>query len=68
MAESQAQDRPKLMRRIFPHPLLTVLLIVVWCVITNSVAPGTIVLGVILGILIPFFTYPYWPHVPRGFR
>ena len=68
MAESQAQDRPKLMRRVFPHPLLTVLLIVVWCVITNSVAPGTIVLGVILGILIPFFTYPYWPHAPRGFR
>lgn len=68
MAATEQTDRPNLLRRIFPHPLLTVLLILVWCLISNSFSLNSIVLGVILGILIPFFTYPYWPNVPRSFK
>ena len=68
MATTEQSDRPGLLRRLFPHPLLTILLTVVWLIIANSFTLNSLVLGAILGILIPFFTYPYWPNVPRGFR
>ncbi|SIS65088.1 multisubunit potassium/proton antiporter, PhaE subunit [Roseivivax lentus] len=68
MATSDDTDRPSLLRRLFPHPLLTILLVIVWLVIANSFTLNSLVLGTILGILIPFFTYPYWPNVPTGFR
>ncbi|MCE0505106.1 MULTISPECIES: Na+/H+ antiporter subunit E [unclassified Roseivivax] len=68
MAEPRDTEGPGLIRRILPHPLLTLLLIVVWCILSNALTLNTLVLGVILGVLIPFFTYPYWPNVPAGFR
>ncbi|SFD88117.1 Na+/H+ antiporter subunit E [Roseivivax sediminis] len=57
-----------LTRAVLPHPLLTLLLIVTWCLVTNSVAPGTFVLGTILGVLIPMGTSAYWPGAPNGLR
>lgn len=68
MATSDKTESPGLLRRIFPHPLLTILLVIVWLIIANSFTINSLVLGLILGILIPFFTYPYWPNVPTGFR
>ncbi|MHA6325289.1 Na+/H+ antiporter subunit E [Roseivivax sp. CAU 1753] len=68
MATSHDSDRPGLLRRLFPHPLLTVLLVIVWLIIANSFTINSMVLGLILGILIPFFTYPYWPNVPHAFK
>lgn len=53
------------MRRLLPHPWLTVLLTVVWAMLNNTVSLGVIVFGAILGILIPLFTAPYWPNRPR---
>ncbi|MGF1622427.1 MAG: Na+/H+ antiporter subunit E [Rhodomicrobiaceae bacterium] len=53
------------MRKLLPHPWLTVLLILVWAMLNNTVSLGVIVFGVILGILIPLFTAPYWPNRPR---
>jgi multicomponent K+:H+ antiporter subunit E len=51
--------------RILPHPLLTILLIVVWQMLVNSITVGTLVLGVLFGILIPILTSAYWPDRPR---
>ncbi|NOR31454.1 MAG: Na+/H+ antiporter subunit E [Sulfitobacter sp.] len=50
--------------RLFPHPLLTVLLAIVWCVLVNEIKLGTVVFGFILGLLIPIITAAYWPDRP----
>ncbi|WP_386679684.1 Na+/H+ antiporter subunit E [Loktanella sp. R86503] len=58
-------------RRLAPHPLLTVILVAVWCLLNNSITLGTVVFGTILGVLIPIVTAAYWPDRPpvaRPFR
>ena len=37
------------MRRLLPHPLLTLVLMLVWLLLVNSAAPGSILLGLGLG-------------------
>lgn len=50
--------------RILPHPLLTLLLTVVWQLLVNKLTPGNLLLGLGLGIVIPILTAPYWPARP----
>lgn len=38
------------MRRLFPYPLLAVLLLLFWLFLNQSVSPGQIILGIILSI------------------
>jgi multicomponent K+:H+ antiporter subunit E len=57
--------------RLFPHPLLTLLLVLVWLALVNSVTLGGIVFGLIVATLVPLFTAAYWPTRPvirRPFR
>ena len=54
----------RLTRRLLPHPLLTILLTVVWCLLSNALTLGTVVFGAILGLLIPALTAAYWPDRP----
>lgn len=58
----------RLFRWLFPHPFLTVILAVVWVLLQNTVSPGMIVFGLILGIIIPRLAAPFWPERPRGVR
>ncbi len=51
--------------RILPHPLLTLLLIVVWQMLVNQVTAGSLLLGLLFGIVIPLVTSPYWPDRPK---
>ncbi len=53
-----------MIRWLFPHPLLTLTLVVVWMLLINSASLGGLVLGVILGILIPKMTAAFWPNRP----
>lgn len=53
-----------MLRKILPHPLLTLLLIAVWQMLVNKVTVGNLVLGTILGLIIPLITAPYWPNRP----
>ncbi|MFN4101576.1 MAG: Na+/H+ antiporter subunit E, partial [Pararhodobacter sp.] len=53
------------MSRILPHPLLTLLLVAVWQMLVNYISLGTLVFGLILGIIIPLVTAPYWPDRAR---
>ncbi len=55
-------------RWLLPHPLLTLLLAVVWVLLQNEVTAGMIVFGIILGIIIPSGTSIWWPDTPQGFR
>lgn len=45
-----------MMKLLFPAPLLSVALFVLWLLLTHSVSRGHIVLGAILGLLIPIAT------------
>jgi len=53
-----------MLKRLFPHPLLTVWIVVVWMLLNNSLSVGQLVLGLVLGILIPLGTSAYWPGRP----
>ena len=53
------------MRRIIPHPGLSVLLLLVWMLLQNSLSFGALVVGIVIGILVPIFTAPFWPGRPR---
>ncbi|SDW60449.1 multisubunit potassium/proton antiporter, PhaE subunit [Ruegeria halocynthiae] len=55
----------KLLHRIFPHPHLTILLTLVWMLLANSPSLNSLVFGLLLGIIIPFITQPYWPDRPK---
>jgi multicomponent K+:H+ antiporter subunit E len=48
-----------------PHPLLTPVLAVIWLLLNNSLAPGQILLGFVLGWAIPRFTLSFWPEQVR---
>lgn len=52
-------------KRLLPHPLLTPILAAIWLLLNNSLAPGHIVLGLLLGWAIPLFTLRYWPEAVR---
>ncbi len=53
-----------MIRRILPHPHLTVLLTVVWLLLANAYTLNSLVFGLIVGIVIPWVTAPYWPDRP----
>ena len=53
---------------LVPHPLVTLLLAVVWTLLQNNVSAGMVVFGFILGIIIPWMTSIWWPESPRGFH
>lgn len=52
-------------QRILPHPLLTPTLAGIWLLLNNSLAPGQLLLGLLLGWLIPLFTLRFWPETVR---
>jgi multicomponent K+:H+ antiporter subunit E len=52
-------------RRWLPHPILSVVLLAVWLLLVNSIQPGHIVLGAIIGLVIPLFTKRFWPQSPH---
>ena len=41
--------------------MLSLILTLVWLLLVNSLAPGHILLGLALGLLIPLATGPFWP-------
>lgn len=53
---------------LLPHPLLTLLLAVVWTLLQNEFSAGMVVFGLILGVIIPRGTAIWWPDTPRGFH
>ena len=51
--------------RIFPHPVLAILLAIVWIMLMNQLTPGTLVMAAIVGIAVTKTTSVYWPERPR---
>ncbi|KIN77789.1 multisubunit potassium/proton antiporter PhaE subunit [Sulfitobacter mediterraneus] len=55
-------------RWLFPHPLLTLLLALIWILLQNEFSAGMAVFGLILGVLIPRLTAVWWPDRPVRFH
>ncbi|NNE52107.1 MAG: Na+/H+ antiporter subunit E [Sulfitobacter sp.] len=55
-------------RWLFPHPLLTLLMAVVWILLQNEFSWGMAVFGLILGTIIARLTAVWWPDRPVSFR
>lgn len=51
-------------RSLLPHPWLTLLLTLVWVLLSNTLSLGVVVFGLILGVITPIITAPYWPNRP----
>lgn len=58
----------KVINWLFPHPLLALLLTVVWVLLQNEISAGMVVFGIILSVFIVRSTTIWWPDSPRGFR
>jgi len=48
--------------KFLPHPILSIVLLVVWLLLNNTITVGHIVLGALLGIAIPWFTSSFWQN------
>lgn len=53
------------MRRLYPHPHLSLTLVLLWILLVNQWHLGSLILAVILGTLIPHLTAHWWPDRPR---
>lgn len=57
------------MKRLLPHPLLSALLCATWLVLNDTVAPAHLLLGALLGLLIPIagahLADGEWPRLHR---
>ncbi|OSQ44364.1 cation:proton antiporter [Thalassospira alkalitolerans] len=54
-----------MLKRYLPHPLLSLVLLVVWVLLVNEISAGTVVFGAILAIVIPLITSNFWPARPK---
>lgn len=48
------------MTSFLPHPILSLMLLGLWLLLVNSVAPGQVLLGALLAWLIPLYTVRFW--------
>lgn len=54
--------------RWLPHPLISLTILGVWLLLVNSVGLGQILIGLLLGWLIPLFSRGFWVELPRIHR
>lgn len=64
MAGKRIKDERTFMQRWLPHPLLSVVLVMVWMLLLNSFTMGGLVMGMLLGTVIPIITSSFWPERP----
>lgn len=57
-------ERQSLLQRYLPHPLLTMVLVVLWMALLNSFTAGGLLVGIVLGTIIPIYTAHFWPDRP----
>ncbi|WP_130536280.1 Na+/H+ antiporter subunit E [Thiomicrorhabdus indica] len=50
------------MKTLLPHPILSLVLWLLWLLLNNTFAPGHMLLGAVLAIILPFITRSFWPE------
>lgn len=66
MAErsNDGDARLGMVERWLPHPLLTLTLILLWMLLLNDFSVGGLLMGTLLGVIIPVMTSSFWPGRP----
>lgn len=59
-----AKGNEAMLNKLFPHPGLFALLVVVWMLMLNSFTVGGLLVGIVIAIIVPIFTGPFWPDRP----
>lgn len=54
-----------MLRRLFPMPLLSLALVAIWLLLHHTLAPGQILLAIVVAVAAPALLAPLRPHVPR---
>lgn len=53
------------MKRLLPAPLLSLVLLITWLLLNESVSAGNVVLGVLFAVVTPWLTGRFLPDRPR---
>lgn len=53
-----------MIRRLLPHPWLSLTILLAWMMLVNRFAWGSLVFAAILGLVIPAMTAVWWPDRP----
>jgi multicomponent K+:H+ antiporter subunit E len=60
--------QPLKARRWFPHPTLSIFMLLLWLLLANSISVGQLLLGSILAWIIPWLTQSFWPESLRIYK
>lgn len=53
------------MHRLLPRPALSAVIFLLWAALSNAATLGTVLLGALLALALPFVTRPFWSDAPR---
>lgn len=54
-----------MIRTLIPHPFLSLTLVLVWLALVNTFTLGNLILGSVIGLVVPMITAAYWPDRPK---
>lgn len=54
-----------MMARLVPHPLLSLFILLMWLALQSSLEPGALLLGTVLGLVVPLIMRKLDPDGPR---
>lgn len=54
--------------KLFPHPGLSLVSVIVWLLLANDLSVGSTIFGALLGFVIPFFAHRFWGVAPTIHR
>lgn len=54
-----------MLRRLFPHPVLSLSIFVIWFMLVNELKLISALMALILAVAVPLLTAPYWPDRPK---
>ena len=63
-AEHSENESGGFLQNWLPHPLLTLFLVAMWAALVGKLSGGNVLMGAVLGILIPIYTGNFWPDRP----
>jgi len=50
----------KIVKRLLPHPIFSLVLLVVWLLLNNTLSAGHILLGSVIALVLPWATAGFW--------
>ena len=53
------------MHYLLPRPALSAVIFLLWAALSNAATLGTVLLGALLALALPFVTRPFWSAAPR---